>query len=439
MTPRSAAEAPLLQLLGEQGGLVTAGEAAARTGLPLEQAERGLLALAVAAGADLRVSHDGTVAYRFPRHLRRRLLAGSWRRQLEASLRRLWHLGVVLVRLSIGTVLLLLVLVVCLILMGVGLVQLLRSDDGIEAIGQLIGQLLLGSLEDLVQGLASLRLDRPTRDRTLSAAQGEGRAVVLAFLDGAFSVLFGDGDPNSDREQRRWSRIGCFLRHRDGAVIAEDLSPLLDLPLRPSDGEHATAIADAAMLPVLLRFDGRPEVSDQGDLAYHFPALQVDAAPAVSARGPARNAARELPSPPLRERRLRFSRTTSGQRRIYFILSTALLVLAPKLFDLIRPTPAALAALGHFAIGYALILLLLPLLRLPFLHWRNRRIERRNHRRRSWARPEGPGAESLDQRRRFARSFARRRSVRGEGLAYTTEEGLLEQQIAAAPAADPRD
>jgi hypothetical protein len=433
MTPPSAAEAPLLRLLGEQGGLLTAGEAAARSGLPLEQAERGLLALAVAAGADLRVGHDGSVAYRFPRHLRRRLLARSWRRRLEASLRRLWHLGVVLVRLSIGTVLLLLVLVVSLILLVAGLVQLLRSDDGIEA----IGQLLLGNLEGLVRGLASLRLDRRTRDRTPPAAPGEWRTLVLPFLDAAFSVLFGDGDPNSDREQRRWSRIGCFLRHRHGAVIAEDLSPLLDLPLRPSDGEHATAIADAAMLPVLLRFDGRPEVSDRGDLAYHFPALQVDAAPAVSARGPARKAARELPSPPLRERRLRFSRTTSGQRRIYFILSTALLVLAPMLFDLIRPTPAALAALGHFAIGYALILLLLPLLRLPFLRWRNRRIERRNHRRRSWARLHGPAAASLERRRLFARTFARRSSVSEVGLAYTTEEGLLEQQIAAVPPVHP--
>jgi hypothetical protein len=387
----------------------------------------------VAGGADLRVSHDGSVAYRFPRHLRRRLLARSWRRQLEASLRWLWHLGVVLVRLSIGTVLLLLVLVVSLILLGVGLVQLLRSDDGIEA----IGHLLLGSLEVLVRGLAGLRLDRQTRDRTPPAAPGEWRAGVLAFLDAAFSVLFGDGDPNSDREQRRWSRIGCFLRHRDGAVIAEDLSPLLDLPLRPGDGEHAIALADAAMLPVLLRFDGRPEVNDQGDLAYHFPALQVDATPAGRARGAARKAATELPSPPLRERRLCFSRTTSGQRWTYFGLSTTLLVLAPMLFDLIRPTPAALAALGHFAIGYALLLLLLPLLRLPFLQWRNRRIERRNHRRRSWARPDGPAAERLERRRLFARTFARRRSIAGEALAYTTEEGLLEQQIAAAPPVDP--
>jgi hypothetical protein len=260
---------------------------------------------------------------------------------------------------------------------------------------------------------------------------------VLPYLDAAFSVLFGDGDPNRDREPRRWSRIGCFLRHRDGAVIAEDLSPLLDLPLRPGDGEHAIALADAAMLPVLLRFDGRPEVNDQGDLAYHFPALQVDATPAGRARGAARKAATELPSPPLRERRLCFSRTTSGQRWTYFGLSTTLLVLAPMLFDLIRPTPAALAALGHFAIGYALMLLLLPLLRLPFLHWRNRRIERRNHCRRSWARPDGPAAESLERRRLFARTLAGRRTVAGEGLAYTTEEGMLEQQIAATPPVDP--
>lgn len=434
MIQRSAAEAPLLRLLGERGGRLTAGEAAARTGLPLEQAERGLLALAVAGGAALQVGHDGSVAYSFPRHLRRRLLARSWRRQLEAGLRWFWHLAVLLVRLSIVTVLVLLVLVVSLILLGVGLVQLLRSDDGIEA----VGQLLLGTLETLVRGLPDLFLDRPSGDRPPPAAPGEWRSLVLPFLDAAFSVLFGDGNPNRDREQRRWSRIGCFLRHRDGAVIAEDLAPLLDLPQRPRDGEHATALADAAMLPVLLRFDGRPEVSERGDLAYHFPALQVDAAPGGRIPRPARKTASEFPSPPLRERRLPFSRTSSGQRWTYFGLSTTLLVLAPMLFDLIRPTPAALAALGQFAIGYALVLLLIPLLRLPFLHWRNRRIERRNHRRRSWARPHGPAAKTLDRRRRFARSFAHRRSVATEGLAYTTEEGLLEQQIAAvSPPPDP--
>ncbi len=57
--------------------------------------------------------------------------------------------------------------------------------------------------------------------------------------------------------------------HRGGVVIAEDLAPLLDLETPPS-----AAKADQGLLPVLLHFDGRPQVTDQGDLIYCFPSLR---------------------------------------------------------------------------------------------------------------------------------------------------------------------
>ncbi|MCT0225475.1 hypothetical protein [Synechococcus sp. CS-1328] len=425
MTPRSAAERPLLRLLGERGSTLTAGEAAARTGAPLELVERELLALAVASGADLRVGNDGTVAYRFPRHLRRRLLARSFRLRLEAVLAWLGRQLFRLIRLSIGSVLVLLVLLVTLTLLVVGLVQLLRSDDGVEA----VGGLLLDGLQLLGQCIASLRIEPPGRRELRATKPDQQRQRITLFLESVFSVLFGDGDPNRQLEPRRWRRIGCFLSHQGGAVIAEDLAPLLDLPTRPADRERASEIADAAMLPVLLRFDGRPEVSEQGDLAYHFPSLQVRSGRPEAAIWGSQPDAPGTPSPPLRERRIPFSRTSSRQRWIYGGLSGSLLVLSPMLFDLIRPTPALLAVLAWFSIGYALLLLLLPLLRLPLLRWRNRRISQRNRRRRSWSSGGGAQTAQLNNKRAFARSFARHHSLGSDGLAYTTEEGLLEQQI----------
>jgi hypothetical protein len=80
-------------------------------------------------------------------------------------------------------------------------------------------------------------------------------------------------------------------------------APLLDLPPRPADGERASEIAEAAMLPVLLRFDGRPEVSEKGAFAYHFPSLQVRSERATTASGGGHVPGADLPSPPLRERR----------------------------------------------------------------------------------------------------------------------------------------
>jgi hypothetical protein len=257
-----------------------------------------------------------------------------------------------------------------------------------------------------------------------------------------YSVLFGDGDPNSCLERRRWIRIGCFLQHRGGAVIAEDLAPLLDLPPRPADGQRAADLADAAMLDVLQRFDGRPAVSEQGDLAFHFPSLQVQAAAAADGRRRDADAggapatagvppAALHPAPALRERRIPFSRVSGQHRRIYAAMSGGLLLLSPVLLvvTLPLPPPPPLVALALFSLAYALLLLLMPLLRLLVLRHRNARIASRNARRRSWMHTNPQHRTLLQRKRHFAHGLARRRHLGATDLAYTTEQGLLEQSI----------
>jgi hypothetical protein len=113
-------------------------------------------------------------------------------------------------------------------------------------------QLLWGALELLARVLVLLFSDGfsssgglpADRQRRGSRAQpsglrGPGGGKRFQFFESVYSVLFGDGDPNRSLERRRWIRIGCFLQHRGGAVIAEDLAPLLDLPARPADGQRA--------------------------------------------------------------------------------------------------------------------------------------------------------------------------------------------------------
>jgi len=367
MTSLTPADRALLNLLGRRGGLLTAGEAATRSGLPLAEVEPALLRLAVASGADLRVAEDGTVAYRFAPNLRQRLLARSWRLRLEASGSWLWQQLFGLIRISFGLVLVLLVAVVSLVVLVVALVQILRSDDGAEV----VLQLLWGFLELLVRVLVLLFSDGFSSSAGLPAGRQGGGGLApssarkapggekrFLFFESVYSVLFGDGDPNRWLERRRWIRIGCFLQHRGGAVIAEDLAPLLDLPPRPADGQRASELADAAMLAVLQRFDGRPAVSEEGDLAFHFPTLQVQAA------GPALPAAPQRPAPALRERRIPFSRVPRIHRRLYAAMSGGLLLLSPLLLviTLPMPPPPALVGLALFSMGYALLLLLVPLL-----------------------------------------------------------------------------
>ena len=463
MTSLTPVDRALLRLLGRHGGLLTAGEAASRCGCPLFEVESALLRLAVAGGADLRVGEDGTLAYRFGPHLRRRLLARSWRMRVEVALSWLWQRIFGLIRLSFGLVLIALVSVVTLLVVVLVLIQILGSDDGPEV----VWELLKAGLELLVRLLVMLLSDGfkgggwdgkrrqgpvPQQSAAPAVARGTTGGKRFAFLEAVYSVLFGDGDPNWALERRRWIRIGCFLQHRGGAVIAEDLAPLLDLPPRPQEHERATELADGAMLAVLQRFDGRPAVSEHGDLAFHFPSLQVlapSASPTTTpmvqpmASAPAAAGAKstgpipaqeqaprvERPAPALRERAIPFSRTTVRQRRIYAGLCAALLVLSPLLLAMAHPAPAPLVGLALFAMAYALLLLLVPLLRLLVLRRRNRRIALRNAGRRSWSRAH-PGQHGLLQRkRRFARSFARRIHLGDGELAYTTEQGLLEQEI----------
>ena len=98
------------------------------------------------------------------------------------------------------------------------------------------------------------------------------------FLDQCFILLFGPEDANADIEEKSWREIARVIRWHQGIVVFEQLAPYLPRPgktLKDMDGEDA-------MLPVLLRFNGIPDVSDSGNIIYTFPAFQQH----VSADGP---------------------------------------------------------------------------------------------------------------------------------------------------------
>jgi len=421
-------EASLLDWIGNRGRRCSVGEVAAGTGLSLQEVEPALLALVAEVSGHLQVAEDGTLLFVFPPALRRRLLALSGRRRLQARLQSALRLAARLIRLSFGLVLLLVTTLVVLILSVLLIVRLFSSDDGDDAglaLLQGLAQVPLSILDLLASGLRALAREGSSSVTPqqlwslLWDLPGEGAdPAALGFLSAVFSILFGDGDPNARLEPQRWRRIGAVLRKRGGVVIAEDLAPLLDLPDCPSDPERRRDLADAAMLPVLLRFDGRPEVSEDGDLIYGFPSL------------PARAAKVDGPVPPLRERAFRFSRAGVGQRAAYGLIVGALLVLSPWLLAITPAWLPPVAWLARFAIGYALLLLLLPLARLPLQHWRNRAIAARNARRQAWAQ----AARHADPQLKRRRAAACRLGATGAGrpeprVVYDSGRDLLEQTV----------
>lgn len=80
-----------------------------------------------------------------------------------------------------------------------------------------------------------------------------------------FSILFGDGNPNADLEERRWRCIAALIRSQQGVLIAEQLRPYLDQCAGGVESEDDVP-------PASVRFNGQPQVSPEGDLVYWVPA-----------------------------------------------------------------------------------------------------------------------------------------------------------------------
>ena len=416
---RSKTDRALLKLLGVQGGAWTTADVAIGTGLPLDVVEPRLLALAVATGAQLRVADDGNVTYVFPAQLRRLLLARSWRLRLDAWLRKVWSVLFWIIRCSFGVVLVVLVALISLLVLLLGLALFWAEDDAASALLSIVG----GGFELIIRIVVAVLTDQfwvgsPGR---FPSDNEQSPTQRVAFLESVYSILFGDGNPNQALDEKRWQRIGGFLRHRGGVVIAEDLAPLLDLDAPPS-----AAKADQGMLPVLLHFDGRPQVTEQGDLFYFFASLQHRELQDSSA---AELSGVEGASLPLRERRIPFTHANQEQRWTYGVLVVSLCGFSLLLFHWSLPLSAALVGIALFGLGYSLLLLALPLLR--WFGWRraNAAIQQRNHWRQQWADSAQLHGDELVFKREEAARWRKSLPRVSDGMVYTTEQDLLTQPI----------
>ena len=244
----------------------------------------------------------------------------------------------------------------------------------------------------------------------------------MNFLEAIFSFLFGDGNPNVDLEERRWQSIATVIRNNDGAVVAEQIAPYLD-----NVGQGSQYEDEDYMLPVLSRFNGRPEVSPDGQIIYHFPELQV-------------TAKHQQPQPIaayLRELPWRFSQASSGQTIAAAGLGGLNIVGALVLGSLLRDgtIAAELGGLVGFVAGiywllltYGIGFLAVPLIRYFWIQWRNKRIEARNERRQEYAVALNQADSVVQKKLAFAQQFAAQTIVSETDLAYTTEQDLTEQE-----------
>ncbi|PZV16389.1 MAG: hypothetical protein DCF22_05370 [Leptolyngbya sp.] len=397
---------------------VTVGDVAAQAGLKVAVAEQGLLALASQVNGHLQVAESGDVVYLFPQEFRSILRNKYFRLQLREWWEKIWRILFYLIRISFGILLVASILLIFLsiLLITISLSAASNSDNDSD---NRIGMPSIGFGPDIWWIFYP---DYSSRRATQRPSSG-GEKSELNFLEAIFSFLFGDGNPNADLEDHRWKSIATTIRNQKGAVVAEQLAPYLD-----EVGQGYAREYEEYMLPVLTRFNGRPEVSPEGGLVYHFPELQTSA---IEQRlQPIAAYLRELP--------WRFSQASGGQIALAIGLGSLNLVGALALGNLLAGGVVAAQMGGLVAfvqaifwvlLGYGSAFLAIPLLRYFWIQWRNRKVESRNQSRQDRAVFLNEADQDLQKKILYAQQFAAETIVGTDNLAYTTEQDLIEQEI----------
>ncbi len=401
---------------------VTIGDVAAEAGLPLHEAQQGVLALASDVQAHLQVSEAGEIAYVFPKNIQTILLSKSWKLRWQATWEKVWRILFYLIRISFGIVLILslVLIVLAIIVLSIALAAASQQGNNKQDSRSGGGMIFIPRMwfgPDLFRMFDYRYYRRPAKPVSVDSK--------MNFLEAIFSFLFGDGDPNADLEERRWQAIASVVKANGGVVAAEQIAPFLsDL------GQGWNKEFEDFMIPVLSRFNGVPEVSPEGGIVYQFPELQVTAQE------------RRKISPPqfLQELPRKFSNASSGQILGAIVLGSANLIAALALGAMLQDNQALVYELGGLVafvnsvywllLGYGSTFLGLPLIRYFWIQRQNSKIFRRNQEREQRAETLAQLDDLVREKLSFAKTLASQIIVTDENLAYSTETDLVDQEIA---------
>lgn len=408
MTPNPA----IMRSVEQLGYRVTVGDVATQAGLNLAEANQGLLTLAADAGGHLQVAESGDIVYEFPQNFRNILRNKYLQLRLQEWWQKIWKVLFYLIRISFG---ILLIASIALITVTIIIIITAANSDRDDDNRSGSGGFNFFFFPDLFWYFSpDYYSPERRRDRRESSE--------FNFLEAVFSFLFGDGNPNANLEEKRWQEIGTVIRNNQGAVIAEQIAPYLD-----NLGEKYQQEYEDYMLPVLVRFNGKPQVSPEGQIVYYFPELQVKAS----------NKQRQPVAPYLDEIPWRFSAASSGQIMLSAGLGVVNIVGALILGSLLTGgTAAKIGGLVGFVQGiywlllaYGIGFLAIPLVRYFWIQWRNEKIAARNRERLERARLLANADDSLQQKMAFASQFANETVIGKEDLIYSSDRDLLEQEF----------
>lgn len=255
---------------------VIASDVAALAGVSLRQARKELTTLASLSQGDIAVSTDGELIYSFPSNLNSALAANSAKFKALQIARKVWPA----------------------IFYGI------RVSFGIALVASLLA--IFSTIFFISQGSNSSEDDRRRENRGGGGGMSFGGSYwwgpspfdflyyrpyygyyntperdpeEMGFLESVFSYIFGDGNPNYKLQERRLLLATNYIRARNGAVTAEELAPFCDDAPEPDfNGDDSAYVNEAFVLPIVTALDGEPRVTEEGDIVYVFPELQMSAA-----------------------------------------------------------------------------------------------------------------------------------------------------------------
>lgn len=418
----TAEKEQVIKAVNDLGRRVTAADVATKTGMPLLKATTVLNQVAAETNGHLQVSTAGDVAYTFDAGFQNVYLAQGLKKTVQEIADKFFKVGFYLLRISFGIGLILsFIIIVVLIIAIILFAQKAGSDDrdgGFGGFGDMdfFGWMMLrnfffwGPSYPVYTTYGYNDYDRPYElyDRS-TTRQPE---TENNFFMNCFSFLFGDGPPNLNLEERKWQLIAQIIKQNNGVVTAEQLAPYTGSDPANEDG----------MLPVLVRFDGKPEVTETGNIVYTFPTLQVTAKQAMSF----------APLPMyLREFDWEFTSVSGSALVPVFLLAG--LNFAGAIFLVTHtyiPILAAFSGLVHLLAIYGTLFLVVPTVRWAILKMLNINIEKRNEERSKYAQIlQNPSSELLKKLAEARNYRIGEKTVSADDLVYTTEKDVIDQDF----------
>lgn len=400
----------IIEAIRSLGLRVTAADVAAVTGMPLNAVIRELNKVAADTQAVLEVSNVGTIAYVFGSDPGAAYQAQGLRKAMLQLLAVARNVVFFVVRCSFGLLLIgsiLTLLVVFVIAIAFAMFAADASDGDLGDV-DIDGADLNFNFFDVLNLTMFFTWWRNDLQGEVTYYGQKIEVRETGFISNCFSFLFGDGDPNRDFAEAAWKIVADIIRLNNGVITAEQVGPYF--------ADYAT---DSTIFPVLVHFDGIPEVTNSGNIVYVFPSMQSTAAGHVFWKIPQFAEAKQWKFSTVPTKRLDFVFYFAGANLAgWYAVAGSL-----HSFEFMAPYKGIVDGL----LAYAIFFIAFPILRSLFNAVRNAVVEIQNkHRQKNLELLVQPQVLVKMQE---AQSFAQAMQWHDpRGLAYTTAKDVIEQE-----------